>query len=213
VGEIMISYAITVCNELLEIQNLVKHLLTYIDLSKDEIIILQDYDEYNPSKVSVHQYLKSLNHPSIKTYSSQLNNHFANFKNELNSYCNSKYIFQIDADEIPHSNLLINLHYILESNPEVDLFRIPRVNVVDGISEYDLKNWGWTQNSDGWINWPDYQSRIYKRCSKVHWIRPVHETIVGIEKLANLPADPDFALFHTKNIDKQRAQNNYYNKL
>ena len=39
---IKISYAITVCNEYIELNNLLTHLLKNIDLSIDEIVVLHD---------------------------------------------------------------------------------------------------------------------------------------------------------------------------
>jgi len=64
------------------------------------------------------------------------------------------------------------------------------------------------------INWRtgDYQSRIYKNSPKIQWKKPLHETIFGAEYVTALPVDPAYAIIHPKTIERQRAQNEFYNK-
>ena len=79
-----ISYAITVCNEFVEIQKLVNFLLDN-KRSEDEIVIL--YDSVNGDK-GVEEFLraKSVNN-AINWFSDEFKGHFANWKNKLTSYC------------------------------------------------------------------------------------------------------------------------------
>ena len=121
-----ISYAITVCNEFVEIQKLVNFLLKN-KRPEDEIVVLYDI---NNGHEGVEQYLraKSVN-CEIAWMPGEFDGHFANWKNKLNSFCSGDYIFQIDADEVPSLSLLQYLPAILDSN-DVDVLRVPRVNTV-----------------------------------------------------------------------------------
>ena len=137
-----ISYAITVCNELEEIQKLIPHLLEY-KRDEDEIVVLQDESKPGEKTVAVQNYLNDfLFQDKIKLNSSFLNGDFASFKNELFDLCDGDFIFQIDADEIPNSTLIKYLPEILELN-NIDLYAVPRINTVDNIGLSHVKKWGW----------------------------------------------------------------------
>lgn len=136
---------------------------------------------------------------------------FAAWKNMLNSYCKGDYIFQIDADEIPEEALIRNLPMLLDLNPDVDLFWVPRWNTVEGITIQDLQNWHWALDNRERINWPDYQGRIYRNAPGIRWEGKVHEKIVGYKKYSFLP--DSCYLHHDKSIEKQRSQNNLYSNI
>lgn len=205
-----ISYAITVCNEFVEIQNLISFLLKN-KRSEDEIIIL--YDSNNGDK-NIEEYLraKSVNAEFI-WHSGEFNHHFANWKNRLTELCTGDYIFQIDADEIPNKLLINNLPNILEANPDNEVYLVPRVNTVEGLTlDHQLK-WGWNVDEKGWVNWPDYQWRIWKNKPEIKWKNKVHEILEGFKTYSSLPAQEELSLYHHKDIKRQEKQNNYYNTL
>tara|TARA_A100000172_G_scaffold81130_2_gene73211 strand:+ start:113 stop:736 length:624 start_codon:yes stop_codon:yes gene_type:complete len=205
-----ISYAITVCNEFVEIQNLVSFLLKH-KRHEDEIVIL--YDIANGEE-GIEQYLraKSVN-CEIAWMPGEFEGHFANWKNKLNKMCSGDYIFQIDADEIPNEALIKSLHLILQGNPTVDILRVPRVNTVKGLTEKHIQKWNWNVDDKGWINWPDYQWRIYKNKPEIKWIKKVHEKLDGYKTYAHLPSEEASALYHHKEITRQEKQNEYYETL
>jgi hypothetical protein len=205
-----ISYAITVCNEFVEIQKLIPFLLKH-KRSEDEIVVL--YDSKNGSK-SVEDFLraKSINGEFIWT-PGEFNRHFADWKNKLNSLCSGDYIFQIDADEIPHLSLIKNLPTMLGHNSSVELYAIPRVNTVEGLTQEHITKWRWNLNEKEWVNWPDFQTRIYKRSPEIKWENKVHEVVKGHKQFAYLPMEEEWALYHPKDIKRQEKQNNYYNTL
>jgi len=136
-----ISYAITVCNEFLEIQKLVTFLLEH-KRTKDEIVILFDQKNGDPEVLS---YLLKFNKlPNVQTWRGfEFENDFAQWKNLLNTYCAGDYIFSIDADEMPHKALIDNLPAILEANPDNEVYYVPRVNTVEGITKKHIDQWGW----------------------------------------------------------------------
>ena len=203
-----ISYAITVCNELEEIKRLVSFLLLHKS-KQDEIVIL--FDEENGTQI-VKDYLTSIAHQATVAVH-DFENHFADWKNLLTSYCSGDYIFQIDADEMPTEDLINNLPYILEINPEVDVFLVPRVNTVEGLTQEHIRQWRWMVNEKGWVNFPDYQWRIYRNNSSIKWKNKVHEVLEGFKTSTLLPAEEEYCLYHPKTIDRQEKQNNYYDTL
>jgi hypothetical protein len=203
-----ISYAITVCNELEEIKRLVSFLLLHKS-KQDEIVIL--FDEENGTQI-VKDYLTSIAHQATVAVH-DFENHFADWKNLLTSYCSGDYIFQIDADEMPTEDLINNLPYILEINPEVDVFLVPRVNTVEGLTQEHIRQWRWMVNENGWVNFPDYQWRVYRNTPNIKWKNKVHEVLEGFKTSTLLPAEEEYCLYHPKTIERQEKQNNYYNTL
>ena len=206
-----ISYAITVCNEEVELQKLVTFLLKHKEL-QDEIVIT--FDSKNGSK-GVEEYLRthSVNGEfNWHTMWPLFDGDFSKLKNYTKSMCSGDYIFDIDADEIPHEVLMEQLHTILEMK-EVDLVWIPRENTVEGITQEHIDKWGWKVSSKGWVNYPDYQARVYRNTDSIHWTRKVHEYIVGTKEYSHLPPHEELSLYHHKSIDKQEQQNRLYSDI
>jgi glycosyltransferase involved in cell wall biosynthesis len=205
-----ISYAITVYNECNEINRLINFLLEHKRLD-DNIVVL--FDDTNGT-LDVENLLNMYTIGSeINYYRSSFNKDFAEWKNKLTSYCDGDYIFQIDADEVPNVFLVKELHNILmqEESPEVIL--VPRVNTVEGITDDHINAWGWNVNKAGWVNWPDYQWRIYKNTDSIKWKNKVHEVLDGFKTYAAFPAEEAYCLYHPKTIERQEKQNNFYGTL
>tara|TARA_B100000902_G_scaffold366219_1_gene387814 strand:- start:128 stop:739 length:612 start_codon:yes stop_codon:yes gene_type:complete len=201
-----ISYAIPVCNEHVELEKLLSFLHEYID-ENDEIIVQCDKGNTTPE---VYKVLDTLNQSYIEF---SLNGHFSNFKNNLKEHCTGDWIFQIDADELPHESLITNLKALLEVNTTTEMLLVPRVNTVEGITQEHINKWRWNVNEKGWVNWPDYQTRIIQNSQKIKWQNKVHEQIIGISTQGALPMEEEWCLYHPKTIGKQEYQNNFYNTL
>ena len=154
-----ISYAIPVCNEFVEIQKLIPFLLEH-KRDKDQIVVLYDSNNGDPE---VEQYLRKMNvdKTRFKWASYSFKGDFAAMKNRLNGICSGDYIFQIDADEMVTEFLIDILPQMIQLNPQVDLYRIARVNKVTGLTPEHVQKWGWVVDSRGRVNWPDMQWRIY----------------------------------------------------
>jgi len=204
-----LSYAIPVCNEHVEIQRLVSFLLNHKQ-SNDEIVIM--FDSKNGSK-AVEEYLRSHSvNAEFRWYPNEFDGHFGNMKNKLNSLCSGDYIFQIDADEMVDNYLFAALPQVLEHN-EVDVILVPRINTVEGLTPQHVSKWGWRVDGNGWVNFPDYQWRIYRNTQSIRWKNRVHETLDGYKTLSHLPRNPEWCLKHHKTIDRQERQNQYYETL
>lgn len=204
-----ISYAITVCNELEEITKLINFLSTKIN-NEDEIVIQYDDLSVTPEVLEYLNLQKIIHNYTIIGFS--LNKDFASFKNNLKSYCTKDYIFQIDADEIPNEVLIEYLPQLLNDNP-VDIIFVPRINTVEGLTEEHIQKWKWNVNEKGWVNFPDYQTRIYKNTNEITWMNKVHERITGYDTFSNFPSEENWCLYHHKQINRQEKQNEFYGTI
>lgn len=205
-----ISYAITVKDEIVEIKKLIDFLLQH-KRKIDEVVVV--YDSNNGSK-AVESFLRAQNVEAahFRWYPFKFQGHFAALKNYLTGQCDGDYIFQIDADEMPHERLMKLLPEIIQNNP-VDVIQVPRVNTVEGLTSEHIQRWGWNINDYGWVNWPDYQWRIYKNIPEVSWKNKVHEQLQGFKTLSQIPPTDELALHHPKDIQRQEEQNKYYDTL
>jgi hypothetical protein len=205
-----ISYAVTVCNEFVEIQRLLKFLLENKRI-QDEIVILYDGAHGDPE---IEAFLRANSaNGGFAWHKGNFENHFADWKNHLTSLCKGDYIFQIDADELPVKTLMQYLPDIIDANPTVDILMVPRINTVDGLTKEHIAKWGWNVNADGWVNFPDYQWRVWKNIPEIKWENKVHEKLTGHRIISSLPSQEEYCLHHPKTIDRQERQNAYYESL
>ena len=209
-----ISYGITVHNEADELNKLLGILIHKTDV-EDEIVICVDGDDKEVDKVItswVQQYASD-DVDKIKdiiVYNRKLDGNFAAHKNSVIEKSSGDYIFHIDADEYPNETLLEQLKQIIEMNDGVDLIWIPRVNTVEGMTQEHIQKWGWRVTENGWVNYPDYQARVFRRDKSIRWTRPLHELITGCKTYAHLPPHEELSLYHPKTIQKQEQQNMFY---
>ena len=205
-----ISYGITVHNEADELFKLTNILIQNID-KEDEIVICVDGDDERVRLVLENLQKTYQWNSNIIIYNRKLDGDFAAHKNSVIEKANGKYVFHIDADEYPNEILLQQIKQILEIN-DVDLIWIPRVNTIEGMKEEHIKRWGWRVTENRWVNYPDYQARVFRRDSQIRWTRPLHEHIVGCKTYSHLPPLEELSLYHPKTIQKQEQQNLYYNQ-
>ena len=218
-----ISYGITVYNEYKELDNLLYHLSKHIR-EEDEVVITRDIskvgdksimqdDFYALEKVlEKYEYNTFFQPRQLKVTTFEFRKDFSALKNHTKEQCSGDYIFHIDADEIPNEILLKQLPEILEIN-DTDLVWVPRINIVNGITEFHMNLWKWRQTEDGWINFPDYQARIFRNTEDIKWVKPVHEVIDGAKTYSHLPPHEELTLKHEKDIIRQEVQNNLYNEI
>lgn len=214
-----ISYLITCKNETLELLELVEKLKTHLEFNApdDEVVILDDFSD-NPDTIKT---LDKARTYGFSVVQHALNKNFSEHKNYGSKRCVGDYIVQLDADEYLWPSFLENMKELLKSNPSVELYRVPRVNIVRGATVQDAMQWGWNLGiipeyfgDLPIVNWNhgDYQSRIYKNSLKIQWHKPLHETISGAEYVSQLPKEVEWSIIHDKTIQRQQAQNMFYNQ-
>lgn len=206
-----ISFAITAWNEAVELERLLDQLNMHIR-PEDEIVLQLDTNATDEVKKVAEKYSIGPKYGYHIIYVS-LNNDFATFKNNLKARCTKDYIFYIDADEYLTDILMLNLPEVLELNPLIDIYAVPRINTVVGLTEEHIKKWGWRVDENEWVNYPDYQTRICKNREDINWVGRVHERL-HTKDLATLQSLPSgFDLYHHKDITRQEKQNDYYNTI
>ena len=204
--QMQLSYSILTHNETDSLLNLIHFIMEHKD-EEDEIVILDDYSDNERTKeildsaVSIYE-IKFEQRHLLKDYAGQ--------KNHLTRMCSGDYIINIDADELPNKWLMKNIKGILEANPSIDLYWVPRVNTVEGLTQEHIDKWRWQVNDKGWVNFPDYQGRIWRNRPNIMWKNPVHEVLEGYKEHTYLPQEEDFCFYHPKTIDKQEQQNEFY---
>jgi len=206
-----ISYGITVHNEADELNKLLEILIHKTD-TEDEIVICVDGDDDEVRFVLDSWAQKYADKKLIKIYQRKLDGDFSAQKNSVIENSTGDYIFHIDADEYPNEILLQQLKEIIEMNEGVDLIWIPRVNTIEGMEQKHIQKWGWRVTENNWVNYPDYQARVFRRDESIRWTRPLHEFIDGCKTYAHLPPHEELSLYHPKTIQKQETQNMFYNK-
>lgn len=199
-------YGITVGDEEFEVLRLLEHLTNHTD---DTIVVQMDEKKYTE------ELFNKISKYTNKVYTHPFDNDFSKFKNELNSSCRSygaDFIFQLDADEMITEFMIKNVNNHLKLYSSItDVFAIPRINIVHGITEEHIIKWGWRKTSNGRINYPDFQTRLYR--SNLYWTGKIHERILGKIRMSSFPLHDDYCILHEKSIDKQEKQNSYYDYI
>ncbi len=200
-------------------------------------------------------------------------NDFALQKNVLNNNCLGDWIVNLDADEYFSDGMMLSIPFMILENPQVEAYRVPRINTVSRLTQRHVDKWKWNISSfDGFteecplkkssepyqflidknlllserpsregdfgltsvlgcsapsniddyltvsyklpvVNYPDYQTRIYKNSKKIYWKGKVHEQLVGFDSFATMPQGIEFSIRHHKDISRQEKQNELYERL
>jgi len=201
-----ISYAILTHNEGEYIAELLTLLTTY-KRDIDEIVIVDDYSDDEKTKFILNDF-KDLITLDYRTFDGDHTQ-----KNYLNSKCTGDYILQLDADELVHPEFLEMLPELLEENNETDLFIMPRINTVEGLTQEYIQKWRWNVNEKGWVNFPDWQMRLYRNCDWVKWDGLLHSKVEGHKSYVFLPTEELFCIIHQKQLSRQVEQNDLYDKI
>ena len=138
-NKIKISYGILTHNETDSLVELLDFIIKHKD-EEDEIVILDDYSDNEKTKEILDFYVSA---NDIVFEQRHLLKDYAGQKNYLTRMCSGDYILNIDADEMLSKFFITNIKLVLESNPTIDLYWIPRINTVDGITQEHINKWKW----------------------------------------------------------------------
>lgn len=201
-----ISYAILTHNEGDYIEKLLTFLVENIR-EEDEIVVVDDFSDDKKTVKTLNKFSKYISFHQRKFDGD------ATQKNYLNTKCTGEYILQLDADEIFKKEFINILPLLLENNKDTDLFYIPRINTVEGLTQKNIDKWKWQVNEKGWVNFPDYQMRLFKNNSDIKWEGLLHSKIVGFKSYIVLPSDELYCMIHPKEIKRQEEQNDLYDRI
>jgi glycosyltransferase involved in cell wall biosynthesis len=144
-----ISFAVCTHNEghyvrdlLTSLIEFVKHPINQASGHEFEIVVIDDFSSEDLTERIIESIENNTNH-FIKLYHHALAGDFATHKNYMNSKCTGDWIVNLDADERLPDDFLMNLAPILESNPHVEAFWLPRVNTVEGLTLQHVTRWHW----------------------------------------------------------------------
>lgn len=200
-----LSYLITTHNETDSLDKLLSKLVSSLKPNQ-EIVVIDDHST-NPKTLEVFE--KYSNHIQLRLH--RLNNNYGAQKNFGIDSCNGEWIFQLDGDEYPTDLLLQHIELLIKQNDNNDVIWLPRCNYFSGVTQADIDMWGWRMIED-MVNFPDYQSRLYKRKPNIRYKKRLHERVEGYDSYTIIPPQKDYAIVHEKTIEKQRESNDRYMK-
>lgn len=202
-----LSYLITTHNEDVTLEKLLSKVTSNMN-DKKEIIVLDDYSTNKKTLDILEKYKQE-----ICVKKNKLDGDYGKHKNVGIELCSGEYIFQLDGDEYPTDLLYEHIELIIEQNNQNDVIWLPRINKFKGVTEKHARTWGWNLQYKGYVNFPDYQSRIFKNQPHIRYQRRLHEKVEGFKTHTRIPPQEDYAIVHEKTIEKQIETNLKYNKM
>jgi hypothetical protein len=198
--DVKITYSIQVCNESRELFSLLNFLVKTIDYV-DNIHVVVDSLHKTDKVQKVLDYFKK----HITVFERPFDSFYKNacYHKEV---ATGDYIFGIDADEMPQELLIKSIKQVISTTDSEVIF-IPRINIHPGITQEFLHTCKqFKVNEMGWINWPDFQGRIYKNVDHIKWSDEIHTKLMGTDKAIGLKPTPQLAMWHIKSMEKQQSR-------
>ena len=123
-------------------------------------------------------------------------------KNNSLEHANQEWRIWIDADETYDPIFWNQLSwYIRDAEArDVDCINVPRINIVHGLTPEFAKENAWNISYFNWVNYPDYQQRVFRGHCK--FAGRTHERIINVKKDAALVG---VHCKHPKTLDRQIA--------
>ena len=200
-----ISYQILCKNEDKSLDKLLSFLTTYKD-SEDEINICRDKLGENKNTIKILEKYKE----QINFFEREITHTIHNQKNYLATKAKGDYLFYLDADELLEPKFIKNIKIILKNNSNVDIFFLPRINIVKGLTEDYAKSRGWKIDSKNRINWPDIQDRLFKHKKGIKYKEIPHGRLINYKTKSIFPLEDIYAIYHEKSMEKQQSDNSWH---
>ncbi len=203
-----VSYQILCKNEEESLKELLDLLLEHKE-EQDEINVCRDITGENEGTLRVIEEYKS----SINYYEREVKHTIHEQKNWLAGKATGDFLFYLDADELLVPLLVKNIHSMLNHNEEVDIYFFPRINIIEGLTEEYRKSRNWRINTNGWINYPDWQDRLFRHNVGIKYHEVPHGRLTSLgRKYATLPHNNTnmYAIRHIKTFEKQVSDNTWH---
>lgn len=140
---VTLTYAILTHNEGHYITDLLKRLTSFIIRFPQNNIVIVDDNSTDPKTQMLLRGVQE-KFSFVKVFQKKHTGDFSEQKNFLNSHCTGDWIFNLDADEFVEDSFLEIIPQLIESNPTVEAYYIPRINTVDDLTSAYAKKWGWS---------------------------------------------------------------------
>lgn len=198
--DLKITYSIQVCNESRELFSLLNFLVKTIDYV-DNIHVIVDTPHKTEKVQKVLDYFKD----KITVFERAFDTFYKN-SSYHKEVATGDYVFAIDADEMPQEMLIKTIKQIIATTKGEVIF-VPRINIHPGMTQEFLhKCKQFKVNEMGWINWPDFQGRLYKRADHIKWTDEIHTKLHGSDNAIGIQPIPQLALWHIKSMEKQQSR-------
>ena len=194
-----LTYTVQVCNESRELYSLLNFLSKTVD-DGDEVNVVVDSNNVTDKVERVLEHFKQ----RITVFKRPFDSFYLNSQFHADQ-ASGDYVFLIDADEMPQELLIKKLKDIIK-NAGAEIIAVPRINIHPGATQEFIEKSKFTVNDAGFINWPDYQTRVFKNCEHIRWTDEVHTKLTGTDKIVGIRAEPKMALWHIKSIEKQESR-------
>jgi glycosyltransferase involved in cell wall biosynthesis len=210
-----ISIAICAKNETEYLRNFLPNLFRWIASDKTveyEVICIIDDNSDMEIRAILESY--SITKTNVFIYEHSLNNDFASHKNFMNSRCTGDWILNLDGDECIEEDFFINLSMMIDANPDVEAYWIPRVNTVHGITLKHVAKWNWLiskMEEFTTAECVETTSEYYELLKSYDFI--ISESSNIIVYYTPIICWPDFQMRLYKNISKIKWKNNVHEVL
>ena len=144
--------------------------------------------------------LDIINEYDAKVISKKWEYNFEIQKNSSLEQANQEWRVWIDADETYEPLFWNQLSWYIRDGElrGVDCINVPRINTVDGLTKEFADKQAWNLSYFDWVNYPDYQQRIFK--SHCKFAGRTHERIINVKKDAALVGAH---CLHPKTLERQ----------
>ena len=199
-----IGYMILCKNEDSSLELLLKQ-ITEFKAPQDKIYVVRDKNGANKKT----KYILESYKDDIIAFERPVDRAIHDQKNWLATQADTDYLFYLDADELLDERFYMIVHQLIEGN-DVDVFFLPRTNIVLGITEEYRASRGWHLDEKNRVNWPDVQDRLFKNNKGIHFNPIPHGRLIGQETFAMLPEEELYAIYHEKSMEKQKSDNEWH---
>tara|TARA_R100000005_G_C4996397_1_gene203237 strand:- start:1162 stop:1785 length:624 start_codon:yes stop_codon:yes gene_type:complete len=191
-------------NENESLQKLLEQ-ITKFKAPQDKIYVVRDKNGTNSKTKYIIESYKA----AIIAYERPVDRAIHDQKNWLAKQSNTDYLFYLDADELLDERFYMIVHQLVEEN-DVDVFFLPRTNIVLGLTEQYRASRGWKLDEKGRVNWPDVQDRLFRNKKGIHFNPIPHGRLIGHDTFSMLPEEELYAIYHEKSMEKQKSDNEWH---
>jgi glycosyltransferase involved in cell wall biosynthesis len=208
-----ISFGICTHNEF-EFYTLFEHLKKFIATRPNydtEIVVVDDFST-DEGLLAILKLLRAKGEITFVQHA--LAGDFATHKNFMNSQCTGDWILNLDADEQISFDFLGLLPTLIEANPLVEAYWLPRVNTVHGLTLKHLQKWQWTISTlPGFLTAEmlDPTSEAYELLKQFNLIKSEQHGLVVYDQPIVCWPDPQMRLY--KNDPKIQWEGKVHERL